>query len=88
MHLFTRQRTKRCRKIAIVTCIRVEDIVISASHQVFVDGAELNADEKNALAFCDGFRSLGVPRAFELMMRFWAGRLPFNGDIIHWKLAA
>jgi hypothetical protein len=85
LHLFTGQRTKACRRIGRAICIKVEDIVISASHQVFVDGVELNASEKNALAYCDGFRAGGVPRAFELMMKFWEGRLPFHGDIVHWS---
>ena len=85
LHLFTRQRTKQCELLGRSVCVKVEDTVISASHQVFVDGVELNADEKNALAYCDGFRSLGVARAFEQMMAFWNGRLPFHGDIIHWS---
>jgi len=52
----------------------------------FVD---LDQDEQNALAWKDGFRpegsSLENPGdAFRLMMQFWEGRLPFQGNIYHW----
>lgn len=84
-HLYTGLRTKAARLLGRSLCIKVEDIRISAAQQVFVDGVELNLDEKNALAFCDGFRSLDVGHAFEEMMEFWTGRLPFTGDIVHWS---
>lgn len=85
LHLYTGMRTKSCRLLGRSVCVKVEEIVISAAHQVFVDGVELNADEKNALAFCDGFRARGMEHAFEEMMAFWNGRLPFTGDILHWS---
>jgi hypothetical protein len=85
VHLYTGLRTKQAQLLGRSVCVRVEEIRISGSQQVFVDGVELNADEKNALAYCDCFRSRGVPRAFEEMMEFWEGRLPFVGDIIHWR---
>lgn len=57
---------------------------------------ELDASEKGLLAWRDGFRpflsSATCPsplypgQAFELMMEFWEGRLPFEGVIYHWKL--
>ena len=47
---------------------------------------ELDQAEKNALAWRDGFRPPGDPeQAFNLMMEFWRGRLPFEGHIYHWK---
>lgn len=85
LHLYIGLRTRGVELIGRSTCLHVEDIVISEALQVFVDGVELSASEKNALAFCDGFRSRGVEHAFEEMMEFWEGRLPFVGDIIHWS---
>ena len=85
VHLYTGLRQKGARLLGRSVCIKIEEIQISLAQQVFVDGVELSLDEKNALAFCDGFRSFGVTRAFEEMMAFWNGRLPFEGDIIHWK---
>jgi len=46
---------------------------------ITIDGNDLSADEKDSLAFADGFET------FAEMMQFWEGRLPFVGDIIHWK---
>jgi hypothetical protein len=46
---------------------------------------QLDADERNSLAWRDGFRSRGHDEAFAEMMEFWAGRLPFRGHIIHWR---
>ncbi len=45
----------------------------------------LDAEEKNALAWRDGFRRNGQAGAFDLMMEFWTGRLPFEGQIYHWN---
>lgn len=57
---------------------------------------ELTADERDLLAWRDGFRIDGTvmeitdpPTAphigcFALMMQFWSGRLPFEGLIYHW----
>lgn len=58
---------------------------------------ELTPDERDLLAFRDGFRPPGVltgvtstgnciphTGAFGEMMRFWSGRLPFEGQIYHW----
>lgn len=48
--------------------------------EVWVDGVNLGKDECEQLAYCDGFES------FAEMMKFWEGRLPFNGQIIHWGI--
>lgn len=50
----------------------------------------LAEDELQALAWRDGFRpegsSLDNPGdAFRLMMSFWDGRLPFEGEVYHWN---
>lgn len=79
--LYTGMRTKRCQKIIPdVVCTKVEGIEIH-EWTVRVDGNILFADECEALAVADGFPS------FAHMMHFWKGRLPFEGEIIHWRLA-
>ena len=83
LHLYTGLRTKNAELLGRAICVRVEDIRIDQNCGVLVDGERLRLSERNALAFCDGFRSRGVDHAFEEMMEFWNGRLPFSGDIIH-----
>lgn len=81
LQLYTGMRTKMCMKIIPdPICTKVEKIEIH-EFTVRVDGHILFADECHALAFHDGFDS------FEQMMRFWEGRLPFHGEIIHWRPA-
>jgi hypothetical protein len=84
-------RTKQCRKLIQSTITRVQDITIELvlagphernHHRITVDGEVLAPDEMQALAVRDGFASLAH------MMQFWVGRLPFSGDIIHWKFPA
>jgi hypothetical protein len=86
MHLYTGLRHKGARLLMRVPCAKVEEIEIDAcGHEcncdafVEVDGVELSASERDALAVRDGFEN------FEAMLDFWAGRLPFKGHIIHWK---
>ena len=57
----------------------------------------LDDHERDLLAWRDGFRVPLLGRApnrtpgsgghFNLMMKFWDGRLPFAGHIIHWDYA-
>ena len=50
--------------------------------QVFdvrIDSIGLSNDECERLSIADGFAS------FTDMMKFWEGRLPFKGQIIHWR---
>lgn len=89
MHLYVGLRTKKAKLIARVVCVKVEDIEIrdgiffDENHaSVTIDGTKLDRDERESLAVADGFES------FEEMIQFWRGRLPFKGDIIHWKAAA
>lgn len=94
LYLYTGMRTKQCEQIiAPVRCSKVEEIRIemrpSRSKRpltrglifphVFIEGCDLTGDEKDLLAYADGFDS------FAEMMEFWEGRLPFKGDIIYWK---
>jgi len=47
--------------------------------RVILDGILLGKDECETLAVADGFTN------FAEMMKFWTGRLPFDGHIIHWR---
>lgn len=94
LHLYVGLRTKKAKLIARVLCVKVEDIEIRQGmaifdrrercllNSVFIAGQRLSIDECEALAQADGFSS------FAEMMKFWDGRLPFKGDIIHWRAAA
>lgn len=87
MQLYTGQRTKMCIKIIPdPICTKVQQIAIvpetvtgQGRVAVFVDDEELDASERESLALHDGFDN------FVQMMRFWEGRLPFVGKIIHWR---
>ncbi len=79
-HCYTGLRHKGARLLGRWPCVRVEEIVIAA-HELRIDGQVLSRDERNALAWRDGFR--GRDPWLE-MVEFWEGRLPFEGHIIHW----
>lgn len=52
--------------------------------EVSIDGQQLDKTEKEALARRDGFSN------FHEMLKFWItpkNRLPFHGQIIHWRKA-
>lgn len=83
-HCYTGLRQKGALLLGRWECVRVEDIEIQA-HEIRIAGQALSPDERNMLAWADGFRSKGRHRAFEEMMEFWDGRLPFQGDVIHWR---
>lgn len=82
-HLYTGLRVKgKTRLLLRSPCVKVEEIEIigdEANPTVIIDGRELDKDERERLAFCDGFES------FSEMAAFWKGRLPFLGDVTHWK---
>ena len=83
LYLFCGMRTKGCFRILpeAPPCTRVERISIYYAHGpcVFVEAGELDKTECERLAVADGFDS------FAEMMTFWEGRLPFTGNIIHWR---
>jgi hypothetical protein len=81
LYLYIGLRTKKAKKIAEVICARVEPIVIEDKpmKRVVVAGHILDSDEEETLARRDGFED------FADMIKFWAGRLPFKGHIIHWR---
>ena len=81
MHLYTGLRTKNARLLMRRPCVKVEEIVIDheCSMQVYVNGVELDRDERERLAVADGFKDFAEMRAF------WNGRTPFKGNIFHWE---
>lgn len=89
LHLYTGLRHKGARLLMRVPCVKIEEIEIK--HGVFfdenhasvvIDGVALDHGEREAFARRDGFED------FADMISFWAGRLPFKGQIVHWKKAA
>lgn len=77
-------RTKQCRKLLQSTITKVLDIIIDedihGARYITVEGCTLSPDECETLARRYGFED------FTTMMLFWPEeRLPFEGDIIHWK---
>ena len=98
MHLYTGLRQKGARLLGRFPCIKVEEIRITETQEVLIDGVQLDREERDLLAWRDGFRldqtvfAHGDPHVplhvgcFEmLMMPFWVGRLPFEGEIYHWR---
>jgi hypothetical protein len=85
LYLYCGARTKHCFKILEdpPPCTKVQRIEIyelaMGGHGIKLDGQALMFDEAAQLARCDGFKS------FKEMMAFWEGRLPFTGNIIHWR---
>lgn len=79
LHLYTGLRQKGSRLLMRVPCTRVEEITITQDGLIKLDGRYLSRREQEELAMADGFAS-----ALE-MLRFWDGRLPFEGHVIHWN---
>lgn len=91
-HCYTGLRHKGAQLLGRWPCLKVEGVLIfqdGLRRRFFVDGMELSFDEKNALAWRDGFRpEEGQSFAFAAMSLFWDGRLPFEGYMIHWRASA
>lgn len=79
LHLYTGLRTKSAQLLMRVECVKIEKIEIGELYDVQIDGLYLAEDEREAFARRDGFEN------FDDMMNFWEGRLPFEGQIVHWK---
>jgi hypothetical protein len=89
LHLYTSLRRKDAKLLMRVKCLKIQDIRIfecydiqknscAKSVKVLIEGMMLSRDERESLAIHDGFSD------FEEMIKFWKGRLPFDGQIIHW----
>lgn len=96
LYLYTGLRTKEAKLIKRVECVKVETIEIhgyspTESGEVIIEGVTLSNDEREAFALRDGFQPSAVAKgrgqltAWANMLFFWDGRLPFKGQIIHWK---
>lgn len=90
LYLYFGMRTKWCRKLKEVPCTDVKEIVITNDGRVFIDGKRLTWQQKDILAYEDGFRSdvniKTCANCFDVMFRWWnqTHTLPFKGDIIYW----
>ncbi len=100
LFLYTGLRQKGAKLLMETSCSSVENIDIfilsgdmKTGHLVIrVQNRPLDADEQARLAWLDGFRpprsTMDNPgNSMDLMMQFWNGRLPFNGQIIYWWYA-
>lgn len=95
VHLFEKPRQKGMKLIAEFRCTAVQDIMISRLGAVAIADTLLSEDEKDLLAWKDGFRPAGSTETncagcFALMLRFWnrhklRKKEWFYGNIIHWK---
>ena len=91
LHLYTGLRQKGARLLMRVPCAKVDTITIGLDGVVWIKeiddlgyvrkGRLFPAGEER-LAIADGFNT------FAEMMKFWEGRLPFEGNIIHWDFNA
>lgn len=84
LHLYTGLRTKKAKLLMRVLCIRVEGIKIDCTPggeptNIAIEGIWLSKSEREAFARRDGFEN------FADMMAFWKDRLPFRGDVVHWR---
>jgi hypothetical protein len=98
LHLYTGLRQPGARLLFRAPCVRIENIRIDRA-RVWINDNELSLDEKDILAWHDGFRYDGTmmeicdpPVAkstgcFNLMLQFWVEKhrtTEFIGHIIHW----
>ena len=86
-HCYVDPRQKSMRLLGRFRCTRVSDIEICRMHTalaVFIDGEVLSCDEAESLFQRDGFRAEGSA-AITQAAKFWKGKLPFKGHLIHWK---
>lgn len=80
LHLYLGLRTRSVELIMRAPCVKVEEIKIRRRPPgIVIEGEALSPDECEIFAQHDGFSS------FAEMMEYWRGRLPFEGDLIHWN---
>lgn len=87
-------RQKTMRHLGSWPCVKVEKIQIfampNAESQKYpliirIDDQPLSKDETEAFLFRDGFRSSEHATHSREAYLFWKKRLPFTGQIIHWR---
>lgn len=89
-HCYVDPRQKTMRLLGRFRCVKVDEVTIAfepilETIVVRINGERLSLDECNGLGWRDGFRGRGLEGAFAEMLEFWDGRLPFEGDMIHWE---
>ncbi len=89
LYLYYALRTKFCTKLGEATCTKVSNIRILRNGKVYINSRCLTKDQKDRLAYEDGFRvtgAIGDAGCFNVMFRWWqlTHDLPFKGDIIYW----
>jgi len=90
-------RQKTMRLLGRFRCVKVEVIEIfelrNGTFGIRIEGVDLSPEERNLLAWRDGFRDHGIDGAFVSMMQFWMTThgnnnrtelFRFSGHIIHW----
>jgi hypothetical protein len=109
MHLLGRFPCVRLQEIRIISRAGAPKLIgdedesergyDSCGLYVYIDGVALDAEEKDLLAWRDGFRfqtsdlttDPNSSGCFDLMAKFWVaehgkkGYVDFNGQVIHWK---
>lgn len=89
MHMYGMPRRPEMFRLMSAECAKVEPIVLELD-RIELAGVRLTADERDALAWCDGFRPEGSTAAapgdaFRLMAGFWrASQLPLVATMNHW----
>lgn len=81
LHLYTGLRQKGTRLLMRVPCTRVQPIRIETVRDgavMAIDGQWYTQSECQQVAIRDGFAN------WDEMVAFFADRLPFTGQIIHW----
>ena len=90
-HCYVNPRQKTMRLLGRWPVTRVQEIEIKQSSHparllVTIDGAELDDLDVELLFHRDGFRDRNREpyQAMAQARMFWADKLPFVGDLIHW----
>ena len=92
-HCYVDPRQKTMRLLGRFPCVRVERIQIRETNHppvplvVKIDGLLLTPEEADLLFQRDGFRDEGGETYTHMQQaaEFWKDRLPFEGQIIHWR---
>lgn len=79
VYLYYGMRTKHCMKIGEGICTEVLPVHFT-NKGFFCDGKLIETNETDAFAKADGFKNL------DDMYAWWKDVLPFEGELIKWKL--
>lgn len=82
LHLYVDPRQATMRLLFRSRCTKVLPLEMrvdsNGSAQVYIEGIQLSEDERESLAYHDGFDD------WRQMAEFWNGHYPFKGTITHW----